>query len=117
MSKKILIIERNDDIREMLGEYFSEKYTVTLIPNGNGLIKDFLGEYDLLLWDYHQPDTASRELTMEFLRSQKPVIISATAYMEMKLDFQLMLLPRIIKPYNLEELNLVIISALAKNIE
>jgi DNA-binding response OmpR family regulator len=112
MEKKILIIERNDDIREIYEDYFSKKYAVKSISSGDLLNNFSINDFELLIWDYHKYDKLGLSIALEFISNDRPVIISTTGYMEMRLDFRLHALPRIIKPYTLEELDFAINLAL-----
>jgi len=88
--KKILVVDDEENIRELYKEEFEEMgYAVTLVPDGVQALKVMdTAKFDLVTLDMRMPDMDGIEALrkMKEKDSTLPVII-CTAYEEYKRDF------------------------------
>src|SRR5687768_1690311 len=78
---KILIIEDDDDQRELMRETLEDHFgpgTVVGAESGHGALAEDLGSFDLILSDYNLPDSTGMELLEEIKRRCSTPVIMVT---------------------------------------
>ena len=113
-AKRILILDDEEMIRDLLRETFQKKdYIVDTSKNGKDALKMFNEErYDLLVTDIRLPDINGMEILSRVKKKQPELgIIMITAYGSIKNAVKAMkngAFDYITKPFNLDELEMVV---------
>jgi two-component system response regulator AtoC len=112
--KKILVLDDEEMIRDLLCETFQKKgYTVHSTANGRGALKKIREDkWDLLVTDLRLPDISGMEILSRVKKKHPELgIIMITAYGSIKNAVKAMkqgAFDYITKPFNLDEMELVV---------